>query len=139
MSKKEAAIARKAASQWESSIFKASDLAALRADGLVAEDIVRIPEEEEVPVPHQDEWVCFQSFVHCGFSLPVHPFVRGLLFVYQEQIHDLTPNGVLHIACLITLCECFLGIYPHWGLWRHLFNVKRSNAEYAIGGITISY
>ena len=31
-----------------------------------------------------------------------------------------------------------MGIYPHSGLWRYLFNVKRSNAEYAAGGITIS-
>lgn len=135
---KEAAVARRAAGQWESSIFQASDLAALWADGFVAEDAVRIPGDEEVPAPHPDERVCFQSFVHHGFSLPVHPFVHGLLFTYQAQLHDLTPNGVLHIACFITLCECFLGVYPHWGLWRHLFNVKRSNAEYVVGGITIS-
>ena len=60
------------------------------------------------------------------------------MFAYQAQLHDLTPNGILHIACFITLCECFLGVYPHWGLWRYLFNVKRSCGEYAIGGITIS-
>ena len=48
------------------------------------------------------------------FSL--HPFVRGLLYSYRIQLHDLTPNGILHIACFITLCEAFLGIYLHWGL-----------------------
>src|SRR3954470_3087035 len=31
-----------------------------------------------------------------------------------------------------------LGIYPHWGLWRRLFNVKRMNSEYATGGMGIS-
>jgi hypothetical protein len=25
---------------------------------------------------------------------------------------------ILHIACFITLYECFLGIEPHWALWR---------------------
>ena len=101
------------------------------ADGLVAEGVVRIPGEEEVPAPHGDERVCFQSFSHRGFSLPLHPFVRGLLFAYQLQLHDLTPNGILHIVC-------FLGVYPHWGLWRYLFNVKRTCGEYLVGGCAIS-
>src|SRR3954468_8065877 len=73
-----------------------------------------------------------------GFALSDHPFVRGLLYTYQLQLHDLTPNGVLHIACFLTLCECFLGIYPHWGIWRRLFNVKRTNSEYPTGGVGIS-
>jgi hypothetical protein len=42
--------------------------------------------------------------------------VRGLLHFYGIQMHHLTPNGVLHIACFITLCEGFLGTRPHWGL-----------------------
>src|SRR4051812_19452701 len=62
----------------------------------------------------------------------------GLLFSYQLQLHDLTPNGMLHIVCFITLCEGFLGIYPHWGLWKRLFNVKRTNSEYAVGQVGIS-
>ena len=76
----------------------------------------RIPGVEEVRAPPANERVCFQSFFPRGFSLPLHPFVRGLLFAYNLQLHDLTPNGVLHIACFITLCECFLGIYPRWGI-----------------------
>ena len=124
--------------RWERSSFEVADLDALVADGLVAEGAARIPGEEEVPAPHVNEQVCFQSFFLRGFSLPVHSFVRGLLFAYQLQLHDLTPNGILHIACFITLCECFLGIYPHWGLWKRLFNVKRTNSEYAFGGVGIS-
>src|SRR4051812_12285193 len=52
--------------------------------------------------------------------------------------HDLTPNGILHIACFITLCEAFLGIYPQWGLWRRLFSIKRTNSEYAVCRVGIS-
>jgi hypothetical protein len=29
---------------------------------------------------------------------------------------------VTHIACFITLCESFLGIDPHWVLWKFLFH-----------------
>jgi hypothetical protein len=34
------------------------------------------------------------------------------------QLHQLTPNSILHIACFVTLCESFLGIEPHFLLWR---------------------
>src|SRR3954466_12547187 len=73
-----------------------------------------------------------------GFTLPIHPFVRGLLYSYRLHLHDLTPSGILHIACFITLCEAFLGIYPHWGLWKRLFNIKSTNFEYAVGQVDIS-
>jgi hypothetical protein len=31
------------------------------------------------------------------------------------------------------LCECFLGIEPHWDLWKRIFGVKRQ-APYQTGG-----
>jgi hypothetical protein len=67
----------------------------------------------------------FVAFLLRGLSLPVHEFLRGLLFVYGMQLHDLTPNMILHIACFVTLCECFLGVEPHWALWKRIFSVKR--------------
>ena len=66
------------------------------------------------------------------------PFCSWLVVLLSSQLHDLTPNGILHIACFITLCEAFLGIYHHWGLWRRLFSVKRTNSEYAVGRVGIS-
>ena len=41
------------------------------------------------------------------------------------QLYQLTPNTIFHIAFFITLCECFLGIAPHWGLSKRLYYVKR--------------
>jgi hypothetical protein len=40
---------------------------------------------------------------------------------------------ILHIACFITLCECFLGIEPHWALWRRIFAIRHP-LRYQIGG-----
>jgi hypothetical protein len=31
------------------------------------------------------------------------------------------------------LCECFLGIKPHWSLWKRIFGVKRQG-NYQTGG-----
>jgi hypothetical protein len=47
----------------------------------------------------------------------------------------------LHIACFITLCEAFLGIDPHWVLWKYLFCLRPSGSKGEIselGGAIIS-
>jgi hypothetical protein len=70
----------------------------------------------------------FLSFLFRGLSLPAHEFLRGLLFVFGVQLHQLTPNSILHIACFITLCESFLGIEPHFLFWRSIFRLYPSVA-----------
>jgi hypothetical protein len=42
---------------------------------------------------------------------------------------------ILHIACFITLCECILGIEPHWALWRRIFAVWHP-LRYQTGGFS---
>jgi hypothetical protein len=57
------------------------------------------------------------------------------------QLHQLTPNSVLHIACFITLYESFLGIEPHFLLWKFLFRLRPSVAlskKPELGGAVIS-
>jgi hypothetical protein len=65
----------------------------------------------------------FLAFLLRGFSLPANEFLCRLLFVYGMQLHQLMPNSILHIACFITLCESFLGVNPHWTLWKFLFRL----------------
>lgn len=59
---------------------------------------------------------------------------------YELQLHHLTPSGVLHLSCFVTLCECFLGVLPHFNLFRYLFEVvpllKEGNVP-ACGGAVI--
>jgi hypothetical protein len=83
----------------------------------------------------------FLAFLLRGLSLPAHEFLRGLLFVYGVQLHQLTPNSILHIACFITLCESFLEIDPHFLLWRSLFRLRPSVSlakKPELGGACIS-
>jgi hypothetical protein len=83
----------------------------------------------------------FLAFVLCGFSLPAHEFLHGLLFVYGVQLHQLTLNSLLHIVCFITLCEAFMGIDPHWVLWKYLFRLRPSGSKDEIlklGGTIVS-
>jgi hypothetical protein len=99
------------------------------------------PGDERIPKPPSGYRVMLLAFLLRGLSLPTHEFLRGLLFVYGVQLHQLTPNLILHIACFITLCESFLGINPHWVLWKFLFRLRPSislakNPE--LGGAVVS-
>jgi hypothetical protein len=83
----------------------------------------------------------FLGFLLRGLSLPAHEFLRGLLFVYGVQLHQLTPNSILHIACFMTLCESFLGIEPHFLLWRSIFRLRPNVAlsrKPKLGGAVVS-
>jgi hypothetical protein len=83
----------------------------------------------------------FLAFLFRGLSLPAHEFLHGLLFVYGVQLHQLTPNSILHIACFVTLSESFLGIEPHFLLWRSIFWLRPSVAlarKPELGGVIIS-
>jgi hypothetical protein len=94
----------------------------VKKEGFLAESTeIIFPTSEVIPAPPLGFRVMFLDFILCGFSLPAHEFLRGLHFVYGVQLHQLTPNSLLHIACFITLCQAFLGVDPNWGLWKYLF------------------
>ena len=66
-----------------------------------------------------------------GSGYPLR-FLRGLLDYYEVELQHLTPNGVQHMAAFIALCEGFLGIDPHFDLWRYFFTISLSKRK--IGG-----
>jgi hypothetical protein len=90
---------------------------------------------EIIPRPLPGFRVIFLAFILRGLSLPPHPFLRGFLFAYRIQLHDLNHNTILHIACFIMLCECFLEIEPHWALWRRIIAIRHP-LRYQTGGFS---
>jgi hypothetical protein len=127
---------------WIPSSFDATDLKKAKKDGFLSESAeIIFPSDEVVPALPAGYRVMFLTFLFRGLSLPAHKFLRGLLFVYGVQLHQLTPNSLLHIACFVTLCEAFLGIDPHWILWKYLFRLRPSAALAEIpklGGAIVS-
>jgi hypothetical protein len=90
------------------------DLVKARKEGFLAASAeVIFPSTGIICHPQPGFRVIFLAFIFSGLSRPAHEFLCGLLFVYGMQLHQLTPNSILHIACFITLCEAFLGINPH--------------------------
>ena len=98
----------------------------LREAGYLATDIVhRLPDEGQiVPTPESHERVVFLTHFVRRLGFPLHPFVHGLMFSYGLDFHDLAPNFILTISVFIVVCEAFLRITSHFGLWLKTFNVK---------------
>ncbi|KAK1670529.1 hypothetical protein QYE76_058688 [Lolium multiflorum] len=127
--------------EWERSKISNQDVNLMKKLGLMKkEGAIRFPSEESYPSPPIEYRVSFVDHLIRGLSTPIHDFLRGLLFVYGVQLHQLTPNSILHVAIFITLCECFLGVPPNWALWKRIFCLRRNgshNAAYNIGGVVI--
>jgi hypothetical protein len=115
------------ATKWVPSEFEESDLTKAQREGFIVKAaLIVFPGTKRIPKPASSYRVMFLAFLLRSFFLPAHEFLRGLLFVYGVQLHQLTPNSILHIACFITLYESFLGVYPHWTLWKFLFRLRPS-------------
>ena len=108
------------------SFIRKKDIKALREAGYLAKEIAhRLPVKGQiVPTPEPHERVVFLTHFVRGLGFPLHPFVRRLMFYYGLDFHDLAPNFILNITAFIIMCEAFLHIPPHFGLWLKTFNVK---------------
>jgi hypothetical protein len=110
-----------------------------RSLGLISADEgnVILPGSASRPNPPVGFTVMFMSFLYRGLSFLAHKFLRRLLHVYEIQLWQLTPNSILHLSIFIALCEAFLGIEPHWGLWKIFFvkSYNSSSGSFVTGGV----
>jgi hypothetical protein len=87
-----------------------------------------------------DEIPMFTRFAERGLSLPASDFFKGLLEYYDIEYLNLNPNGIFHTSIFVHFCEAFLGIKPHWVLFRKFFRVKpqpSANNPRVVGGAGI--
>jgi hypothetical protein len=112
---------------WPFSTVTASDLEELVGEGLLRPltDKQRPewipPVGGAAPSPPPGYVVSFVSFHERGFGVPTGGFMRAILFHYEVELHNLSPNSISQAAIFVALCEGYLGIAPHWDLWTHLF------------------
>ena len=66
---------------------------------------------------------------HLPPDIALNPFVRGLMFYYGLDSHDLAPDSVLLISTFIVTCEAFLRTRTHFGLWLKTFDVRPQVTE----------
>jgi hypothetical protein len=107
---------------------KTEDLLALLNSGFLREkdvDMVHAAAGEPYPMEkNPDEIPMFARFAERGLSLPANDFFKGLLEYYGIEYLNLNPNGIFHTSVFIHFCKAFLGIEPHWVLFRKFFRVK---------------
>ena len=92
---------------------------------------------EPFPMTNTDEVVVFEDYFWRGLGFPVHPFLRDLLVFWSISLCNLHPNTILHILIFIHFYEAFLGILPHFNLFRHLFWLKKKGGggSKVVGGV----
>jgi hypothetical protein len=66
-------------------------------------------------------------------------FFRGLLYYYKLELVHLIPNSITAISSFIYLCEAYMGILPHFLLWRYFFHAKKTTKSSGIVGSIIFY
>jgi hypothetical protein len=77
-----------------------------------------------VPMEDTHESVVYIPFLIRGLALPISPFFRGLLDFYNLNLTHLNPNSILQIYVFVHLCESYLGILPHFSLWKYLYHCR---------------
>jgi hypothetical protein len=95
-----------------------------------------------VTVPTEDthESVIYVPFLIRGLALPISPFFRGLLDFYRLNLTHLNPNSILQVSIFVHLCKAFLGVLPHFGLWKYLYHYRPGMAggqHQLVGGASL--
>jgi hypothetical protein len=112
---------------WVRSTMTEAKIQALVDRGLLrlkAEVELKAAVGEQFSTEDVKEQVAFASYFERGFNLPVGDFFRGLLYYYKLELVHLVPNSITIVSMFIHFCEVYLGISPHFLLWRYLFCVK---------------
>ncbi|RLM69616.1 orf3 [Panicum miliaceum] len=112
---------------WSPSTLTDADIEVLVVQGLLLEKAISGWRSYFGEASPSEDWtatVVFRSFYEKGFGLPSGAFFWGLLHYYGLEATHLKPNSITQIATFIHLCKGFLGIAPHFNLWRALYHLR---------------
>lgn len=108
---------------WPPSSSMMESLKKLTADGLLPAPELKVwrppLKDHMIPYPNNGEIVVFEDFVLGGLGLLVHGFLKDLCIYWGISICNLDPNSILTVLIFIAYCEAYLGILPHFSLFRH--------------------
>jgi hypothetical protein len=125
------------------SVVSESDLLYLVSVGVLSPKELcswRICRGVTVPTEDTHESVIYIPFLILGLALPISPFFRGLLDFYHLNLTHLNPNSILQVFVFVNLCEAYLGILPHFGLWKYLYHCRPGMAggqHQLVGGASL--
>jgi hypothetical protein len=91
---------------------------------------------EEFPMEETGETVVFLAHIKREFEVLAGNFFCGLLFFYRIELVHLVPNSITIISTFIHLCEAYLGVVPHFHLWCHFFELKKTGKYRVLGSVS---
>lgn len=110
---------------WKKSKMKEDDIKALEVASLLRKKVVAgwsFASGDVWPMEKtRDEIPMFGHFIEHGLTLSASGFFRGFLDFFKLEHMHLNPNSIFQIAVYVHFCEAFLGIRPHWALFRKIF------------------
>jgi hypothetical protein len=116
------------AKEWKKAKLKIEDLLTLVNSGFLREkemDLWRATTGNPYPMEkNPDEVPMFARFVERGLALPASDFFKGMLRYYGIEYLNINLNGIFHVSIFVHFCETFVGIKPHWILFRKFFRLK---------------
>jgi hypothetical protein len=123
---------------WEPSVVTEEQIQALATRGLLrpkAEISWRAAAGEEFPTEGTCEVVVFLAHIERRFGVPSGDFFLNLLYFHRIEVVHLVLNAITIISSFIHLCEAYLGIAPHFHLWRHFFELKKTVKSDVVGSV----
>jgi hypothetical protein len=121
---------------WEPSTVTEEKIQALATHGLSrpkTEVGWRPAPGEEFPTEGTGETVIFLAHIERVFRVLAGNLVRNLLFLYRIELVHLVLNSITIISTFIHLCDAYLDIAPHFHLWRHSFELKKTGKSRVSG------
>ena len=137
---KKAATGASRDKEWVPSLMGEMELNEMVEAGVLPDRVTagwRPTDGEPYSMPHIDELVVFEDYFWCGLGLLVHSFLQDLLEYWGVSLCNLHSNTILHISMFIHFCEVYLGILPHFNLFRHFFWLKKKGggSSKVVGGV----
>jgi hypothetical protein len=90
---------------------------------------------KEFPTKGTGEAIVFLAHIECEFGVPAGDFFHEILYFYRIEVVHLIPNPITIISSFIHLCKAYLGIAPHFHLWRHFFELKKTGKSDVVGSV----
>jgi hypothetical protein len=95
------------------------------------------PWAESVPDPRLDEAVVFEDFFAAGLRMPPHPVLLDILHKFQVQLHQLTPNAIIHISKFIWVVTSYRG-HPTADVFTQHYELHYQNKKIQLKGSEIT-
>jgi hypothetical protein len=116
------------AKEWKKAKLKTEDLLALVNSGFLREkeiDLWSAATGDPYPMEkNPDEIPMFAQFMEQGLALPASEFCKGMLRYYGIEYQNLNANNIFHVSVIVHFSKAFVGIKPHWILFRKFFRLK---------------